>query len=82
MRMVLRSTTDEAMGTLQVAQSSSHLYPQSVELNKRHFGNHALLGAGHYFGWVSHVDEISLAKGNAWFQGIQAAARKLILFLK
>tara|TARA_B100000315_G_scaffold72743_1_gene66322 strand:- start:263 stop:511 length:249 start_codon:yes stop_codon:yes gene_type:complete len=82
MRMVLRSTTDKAMGALQVTQGSSHLHPQGVKLNKRHFGNHALLGAGYYFGWVDHVDEISLAKGNAWFQEIWAAARKLILFLK
>jgi len=50
MCMVLRSTTDEAVGALQVAQGSSHLYPQCIELNKRHFGNRALLGAGHYFG--------------------------------
>jgi hypothetical protein len=31
---------------------------------------------------VSHIDEISLAKGNAGFQGILDAARKLILFFK
>jgi hypothetical protein len=31
---------------------------------------------------MSHVDEISLAKENAWFQGIQAAVRKLTLLLK
>ena len=82
MRMVLWPTTDEAVGALQVAQGSSHLHPQGVKPNEGHFGNHALLGVGHYFGWMSHVDEISLAKENAWFQGIQAAVRKLTLFLK
>jgi hypothetical protein len=80
--MVLRPTTDEAVGALQVTQGSSHLHPQGVKPNEGHFGNHALLGAGHYFGWVSHIDEISLAKGNAGFQGILDAARKLILFFK
>ena len=82
MRMVLRATADEAMRALQVAQGSTYLHPQGIQLRQRYLGGFKLPVLDSRRLFLKSVHEVRLANVEATFQEIPPFNLQIGIFFK